>query len=150
MPEFDPYDYRRTEDLFYGAKKQKDKEEAKGGFLEGAGGLVKGVLENSQKRQEREALMNSLFNRRGQAFGGTGMQGRTTTLGDGTLTQVDPNTFSPIVLPGGSGYAGRSSGQRVAGGLSGALSGFQAGASTGIPHLAGIGAIVGGIGGLFG
>ena len=38
----------------------------------------------------------------------------------------------------------------ITGGLGGAFSGFTAGASTGMPHLAGVGAVVGGIVGLFG
>lgn len=39
---------------------------------------------------------------------------------------------------------------KITDGLSGAFSGFTAGASTGVPHLAGIGAAVGGLQGLFG
>lgn len=124
----------------------------KTGFLEAAGGLTKEVLKNSQKRSDRDALMDALFNRASKPFGGAGLSGRTTSLADGSLTQVNPDSFAPIVIPGGGGgvAGGKSSGQRLAGGLGGAMSGFQAGASTGIPHLAGIGAVVGGIGGLFG
>ena len=114
--------------------------EKKGG-LEQAGGILKDVFANSEKRRERDAMINALRDR-AQPFGGTGIAGRTTRLGDGTLTQVDPNTFSPIVLPGGSGVAqGPSTGQRVAGG---ALSGFV---SSGFNP---VGALIGGIGGLFG
>jgi len=124
----------------------------KKGGLEQAGGMLQEVFGNAQKRQEREALMNTLFNRAGKPFGGAGLSGRTTSLADGSLTQISPDSFEPIVFPGGSGgvSGGKSTGQRLAGGLGGAMSGFQAGASTGIPHLAGIGAVVGGIGGLFG
>jgi hypothetical protein len=124
----------------------------KTGFLESAGGLVKEVFKNSQKRSDRDALMNSLFNKKASPFGGAGLAGRTTSLADGSLTQISPDSFEPIVFPGGGGgvAGGNSTGQRLAGGLGGAMSGFQAGASTGIPHLAGIGAVVGGIGGLFG
>lgn len=39
---------------------------------------------------------------------------------------------------------------RAAGAFGGAATGFQIGAATGIPHLAGIGAIIGGVAGLFG
>jgi len=39
---------------------------------------------------------------------------------------------------------------KFAGAASGAASGFQLGAMTGVPHLAGVGAVIGGIGGLFG
>jgi hypothetical protein len=86
-----------------------------------------------------------------QPFGGAGLAGRSFSLGDGSLTQINPDTFEPIVIPGGgAGVAGRSTGQRIAGAAGGALSGFQAGAATGMPHMAGIGAIVGGLGGLFG
>lgn len=119
---------------------QSGSSEKKGG-LEQAGGILKDVFANSEKRRERDAMINALRDR-AQPFGGTGIAGRTTRLGDGTLTQVDPNTFSPIVLPGGSGVAqGPSTGQRVAGG---ALSGFV---SSGFNP---VGALIGGIGGLFG
>ena len=119
---------------------QSGSSEKKGG-LEQAGGILKDVFANSEKRRQRDAMINAL-RERAQPFGGTGMAGRTTRLGDGTLTQVDPNTFSPIVLPGGSGVAqGPSTGQRVAGG---ALSGFV---SSGFNP---VGALIGGIGGLFG
>jgi len=121
----------------------------KTGFLEAAGGLTKQVFENAEKRRTRENLMRAL-KRPAQPFGGAGLAGRSFQLGDGSLTQINPDTFEPIVIPGGgAGVAGRSTGQRIAGAASGALSGFQAGAQTGIPHLAGIGAIVGGIGSLF-
>ena len=82
-------------------------------------------------------------------FGGRGIPGSTQRLAGG-LTMTTPPAFSPIITPGGGGYQGKSTGQQIAGAAGGALSGFQAGAATGIPHLAGIGAIVGGIGGLFG
>jgi hypothetical protein len=119
---------------------QSGSSEKKGG-LEQAGGILKDVFANSEKRRQRDAMINAL-RERAQPFGGTGMAGRTTRLGDGTLTQVDPNTYSPIVIPGGGGVAqGPSTGQRVAGG---ALSGFV---SSGFNP---IGALVGGIGGLFG
>lgn len=119
---------------------QSGSTEKKGG-LEQAGSILKDVFANSEKRRERDAMINALRDR-AQPFGGTGIAGRTTRLGDGTLTQVDPNTFSPIVLPGGSGVAqGPSTGQRVAGG---ALSGFV---SSGFNP---VGALIGGIGGLFG
>ena len=53
----------------------------------------------------------------------------------------------------GVGYAGGTSGgggNAVGGAVGGAMQGFALGASTGIPHLAGIGAVVGGIGGAMG
>ena len=121
----------------------------KTGFLEAAGGLTKEVFKNAEKRRNRDNLLRSL-QRPPQPFGGAGLAGRSFSLGDGSLTQINPDTFEPIVIPGGgAGVAGRSTGQRLAGAAGGALSGFQAGAATGIPHLAGIGAIVGGIGSLF-
>ena len=60
-----------------------------------------------------------------QPFGGAGLAGRQFTLGDGSLTQINPDTFEPIVIPGGgAGVAGgRSTGQRIAGAATGALSG---------------------------
>ena len=116
------------------------------------GGAAREFLKNFEKKRERESVMDALFNKKGSPFGGAGLSGRTTSLADGSLTQISPDSFAPVVFPGGGGgvAGGKSSGQRLAGGLGGAMSGFQAGASTGIPHLAGIGAVVGGIGGLFG
>jgi len=124
----------------------------KTGGLEQVGGAAREFLKNFEKKRERESVMDALFNKKGSPFGGAGLSGRTTSLADGSLTQISPDSFEPIVFPGGGGgvAGGKSSGQRLAGGLGGAMSGFQAGASTGIPHLAGIGAVVGGIGGLFG
>ena len=122
----------------------------KTGFLEAAGGLTKQVFENAEKRRTRENLMRAL-KRPAQPFGGAGLAGRSFSLGDGSLTQINPDTFEPIVIPGGgAGVAGRSTGQRIAGAAGGAFQGFRAGAETGLPHMAGIGAIVGGLGGLFG
>jgi hypothetical protein len=55
----------------------------------------------------------------------------------------------PVYIPGTPG-SGKGTGQRISGALSGAGQGFMAGAATGMPHMAGIGAVTGLIGGLFG
>lgn len=70
--------------------------------------------------------------------------GRSVTVGDGSLQMLYPDSFDPIVFPGGSGSVpqGKSTGQRIAGAGMGALSGFAAGGP--------VGAVVGGLGGLFG
>lgn len=122
-------------------KEDTDKDENK--FTRFAGELAKGGF---QPYDENKEYMKSLLNR---PFGGGAIPGSTQRLAGG-LTMTTPAAFEPIITPGGGGYQGRSTGQRIAGAAGGALSGFQAGAATGIPHLAGIGAIVGGIGGLFG
>ena len=122
-------------------KEDTDKDENK--FTRFAGELAKGGF---QPYDENKEYMKSLLNR---PFGGGAIPGSTQRLAGG-LTMTTPAAFEPIITPGGGGYQGRSTGQRFAGAAGGALSGFQAGAATGIPHLAGIGAIVGGIGGLFG
>ena len=107
------------------------------------GRAVGKVFANAAKRQERDAMINALSSRAAQPFGGEGRSGRVTDLGDGTLSQVTPESFDPIVIPGmPAGPAGPSTGQRVAGAATGALSGFAAGGP--------IGALIGGIGGLFG
>ena len=107
------------------------------------GGVVGQVFANAEKRQERDDMINALSSRAAQPFGGEGRSGRVTDLGDGTLSQVTPESFDPIVIPGmPAGPAGPSTGQRVAGAATGALSGFAAGGP--------IGALIGGIGGLFG
>ena len=59
------------------------------------------------------------------------------------VNSPEPNEGA-VVSTQTSGTGGAS------GALGGAMSGFMMGASTGMPHMAGIGAIVGGIGGLFG
>ena len=106
-------------------------------------GAVGQVFANAAKRQERDAMINALSSRAAQPFGGEGRSGRVTDLGDGTLSQVTPDSFDPIVIPGiPAGPSGPSTGQRVAGAATGALSGFAAGGP--------IGALIGGIGGLFG
>ena len=71
-------------------------------------------------------------------------KGRSVTVGDGSLQMLYPDSFDPIVFPGGSGSVpqGKSTGQRLAGAGMGALQGFSAGGP--------IGAVVGGLGGLFG
>ena len=126
------------------------KNEKKGGLESVGGGLAKQFLENSEKRRDRDDLLRAL-QRPAQPFGGAGLAGRSFSLGDGSLTQINPDTFEPIVIPGGgAGVAGRSTGQRIAGAAGGAFQGFRAGAETGLPHMAGIGAIVGGLGGFFG
>ena len=54
-----------------------------------------------------------------------------------------PDSFDPIVFPGGpAAPQGKSTGQRIAGAGMGALSGFARGGP--------VGAVVGGLGGLFG
>ena len=69
--------------------------------------------------------------------------GRSVTLGDGSLQMLYPDSFDPIVFPGGpAAPQGKSTGQRLAGAGMGALSGFAAGGP--------VGAVVGGLGGLFG
>lgn len=121
-------------------KEDTDRDENK--FTRFAGEVLKGGF---QPYDENKEYMKSLLN---TPFGGDPISGKTTRLAGG-LTMTTPPAFSPIITPGGGGYQGKSTGQQIAGAAGGALSGFQAGAATGIPHLAGIGAIVGGIGGLF-
>ncbi len=128
---------------------------SKTGFLESAGGLVKEVFKNAEKRRERESVMDALFNKKGNPFGGAGLAGRTTSLADGSLTQISPDAFEPIVFPGGGGMVsgGKSTGQRLAGAATGALSGAATGASLGSaagPFGTAIGAGIGLLGGLFG
>ena len=126
----------------YDAFKKEDTDTDKDKFTRFAGELAKGGF---QPYDENKEYMKSLLNR---PFGGGAIPGSTQRLAGG-LTMTTPAAFEPIITPGGGGYQGRSTGQRIAGAAGGALSGFQAGAATGIPHLAGIGAVVGGIGGLF-
>lgn len=122
----------------------------KGGFLEQIGGLAKQQLDRSEKRRERDEMIAAYSRLAQQPFGGAGLAGRQFTLGDGSLTQINPDTFEPIVIPGGgAGVAGRSSGQRIAGAATGALSGAATGSAFG-PVGTAVGAGIGLLGGLFG
>ena len=131
----------------------------KTGFLEAAGSLTKQVFENAEKRRTRDNLLRAL-NRPAQPFGGAGLAGRSFSLGDGSLTQINPDTFEPIVIPGGGAgvVGGKSTGQRIAGAGLGALSGASTGAAIGAkigtaaaPGIGtAIGAGIGLLGGLFG
>jgi len=122
----------------------------KTGFLETAGGLVQEVFKNAEKRRDRDNLLRAL-QRPAQPFGGAGLAGRSFQLGDGSLTQINPDTFEPIVIPGGgAGVAGRSGGQRIAGAATGALSGAAAGSKILPGWGTAIGAGIGALGGLFG
>ncbi|REJ61475.1 MAG: hypothetical protein DWQ21_09845 [Bacteroidetes bacterium] len=133
---------------------QSGSTEKKGG-LEQFGNLAKQQLEKSEKRRERDEMIAAYSRMAAQPFGGAGLAGRQFTLGDGSLTQINPDTFEPIVIPaGGAGVAGgRSTGQRLAGAATGALGGAAAGAKfgsvLGLPGAA-VGAVIGGLGGLFG
>ena len=133
---------------------QSGSTEKKGG-LEQAGNLAKQFLQKSEKRRERDEMIAAYSRMRAQPFGGAGLAGRQFTLGDGSLTQINPDTFEPIVIPaGGAGVAGgRSTGQRLAGAATGALGGAATGAKIGAaggPIGAGVGALIGALGGFFG
>ena len=129
---------------------QSGSTEKKGG-LEQAGNLAKQFLQKSEKRRERDEMIAAYSRMAAQPFGGAGLAGRQFTLGDGSLTQINPDTFEPIVIPGGgAGVAGRSGGQRIAGAATGALSGAAAGSKI-LPGVGtAIGAGIGLLGGLFG
>ena len=65
------------------------------------------------------------------------------------LGVVFPQQHAPLYT-GTVDAGGKSTGQRIAGGLSGALQGFLTGAATGMPHMAAVGAIGGGLSGAMG
>ena len=145
---------------FYKAATSSSGDTDKKGFLEGFGGLAKQQLERSEKRRERDEMIAAYSRMAAQPFGGAGVAGRQFSLGDGSLTQINPDTFEPIVIPaGGAGVAGgRSTGQRIAGAATGALGGAATGAAIGAkigtaaaPGIGtAIGAGIGLLGGLFG
>ena len=138
---------------------QSGSTEKKGG-LEQAGNLAKQFLQKSEKRRERDEMIAAYSRLAAQPFGGAGLAGRQFTLGDGSLTQINPDTFEPIVIPGGGAgvVGGKSTGQRIAGAGLGALSGASTGAAIGAkigtaaaPGIGtAIGAGIGLLGGLFG
>ena len=135
---------------FYKAATSSSGDTDKKGFLEQFGGLAKQQLERSEKRRERDEMIAAYSRMAAQPFGGAGLAGRQFTLGDGSLTQINPDTFEPIVIPGGgAGVAGRSGGQRIAGAATGALSGAATGSAFG-PIGTAVGAGIGLLGGLFG
>lgn len=138
----------RTRGTNFFAKALEDKPERKAGFLESALNVGAGAFDKGSQRMAGDGLDDYYRALAKRPFGGGKTSGRSETLADGSLTALYPDSFEPIIFPGGGG--GGQSRNKVGGALSGAASGFQAGAATGMPHLAGIGAVAGALGGLFG
>lgn len=109
--------------------------------------LASSFLDKAKDKGEEDERMRNLpyaLGRASQGFGGQVLD---------NLGVVMPNQHAPIVIPGvqqSGGGGSKSVGQRIAGGLGGAFQGFLAGAATGTPHMAGIGALAGGITGAMG
>ena len=104
-----------------------------GSLLQGGGGF--------QPYDADKEAMRDLMRR---PFGGGSIPGSTQRLAGG-LTMTLPRAFEPIITPGGGGYQGPPTGQRIAGAAGGALSGAATGAAFGP-----VGALVGGGIGLLG
>ena len=128
-----------------------------GGF---AGGLLRGLTggggggsasSSAQPQPSRMAGSDEFFKAL-QAFSSNN-SGGFTDMGDGFSAFMPPRggaEFTEKTKSEGGGGGSRSTGSRVGSALAGAGQGFMAGASTGLPHMAGVGAVAGGLGGLFG
>ena len=127
----------------------------KKGSLESSWRLSQTVSEERLKRDVIEMRLIACFTTSSSTFWWSGLaNGRSFQLGDGSLTQINPDTFEPIVitLVAEQGVARKSTGQRIAGAATGALGGAAGAGICGsicwlvVP----IGAVIGGLGGLFG
>ena len=114
-----------------------------GGIANLGSSFLQKYLDKDQDKYRSE------FSRTPVSMGGVDGRG----FGGGQLLEnlsvyTPPPSHSPFFIPGESG--GPSGGQRFAKAGAGALQGFLSGAATGMPHMAGIGAIAGGLSGIFG
>ena len=107
--------------------------------LKGAG-IIQSLFSKADERKYRGMGEQS------EAKVGDPMGGRAGQVLD-NLGVVFPQQHAPIVIPGVENQGGKGIGQRAVQGAAGAFQGFLAGAAHGGPHMAGIGALVGGIGG---
>ena len=124
-----------------------------GGLLSGlTGGGGGGSASSSAQPQSRRMAGSDDFLKALQAFSSNN-SGGFTSMGDGFSVYQPPTPGAEITettKSEGGGGGSRSTGSRIGGALAGAGSGFMAGAATGLPHMAGVGAVAGGLGGLFG
>ena len=103
--------------------------------------LATSYLGKAREKGERDESWSKLPYALGRGTGGFGGQ----VLDN--LGVVYPPQQAPIIIPGVQNEGGKGVGQRIAGGALGAFQGFLSGAATGMPHMAGIGALTGAIGG---
>tara|TARA_R100000030_G_scaffold93671_1_gene79984 strand:+ start:328 stop:783 length:456 start_codon:yes stop_codon:yes gene_type:complete len=149
-------DYTKTEEIFY----PKKNDFFSPGNLKKYSDFADEVLGPfTGERKAGDAMSEYYRDLAKRPFGGGKSSGRSETLADGSLTALYPDSFEPIIFPGGGGGAagGKSTGQRIAGAATGALSGAASGAALGaklgsaVPGIGtAIGAGVGLLGGLFG
>ena len=146
-------DYTKTEEIFYPKKPKSDNDFFSPGNLKKYSNFADEVLGPfTGQRKAGDGMAEYYRDLARRPFGGGKSSGRSETLADGSLTALYPDSFEPIVFPGGGGGAvgGRSTGQRLAGAATGALSGAAAGSSV-MPGIGtAIGAGIGALGGLFG
>tara|TARA_R100000005_G_C4846796_1_gene115331 strand:- start:51 stop:506 length:456 start_codon:yes stop_codon:yes gene_type:complete len=149
-------DYRETEELFYPKKPKSDNDFFSPGNLKKYSNFADEVLGPFTGQRKAGDGMSEYYKELARRpFGGGKSSGRSETLADGSLTALYPDSFEPIIFPGGGGggVGGSSTTQRLAGAATGALSGAATGASMGkvlgLPGAA-VGAVIGGLGGLFG
>ena len=124
-----------------------------------AGGLLSGLTRGggsaSRSGQPQPSRMagSDEFVKALEAFASNNSGSGFTDMGDG-FSVFQPRaggaTIEEKIKSSGGSGGSRSTGSRIGSALAGAGSGFMAGASTGLPHMAGVGAVAGGLGGLFG
>lgn len=120
-----------------------------------AGGLLSGLTgggsQQSQQPQPSRMAGSPEFLKALQAFSSNNSGGGFTSMGPEFGMYQPPRPGAKVTEKTKSeGGGGGSRGGGIGGALAGAGQGFFAGASTGVPHLAGIGAGAGFLSGLFG
>ena len=124
-----------------------------------AGGLLSsfmgggGSASSSAQPQQRRMAGSDDFLKALQAFSSNNSGSGFTSMGPEFGIYQPPAPGAKVTektKSEGGGGGSRSTGSRVGSALAGAGQGFMAGASTGLPHMAGVGAVAGGLGGLFG
>jgi len=105
-----------------------------------AAGVVSSLLSKADEKKYRG------MGEKSETKFGEPMGGKAGQVLD-NLGVVFPQQHAPIIIPGVQNQGGKGVGQRIAGGALGAFQGFLSGAATGMPHMAGIGALTGAIGG---
>ena len=105
-----------------------------------AAGVVSSLLSKAEGKKYRG------MGEKSETKFGDPMGGKAGQVLD-NLGVVFPQQHAPIVIPGIQDQGSKGVGQRIAGGALGAFQGFLSGAATGMPHMAGIGALTGAIGG---
>jgi hypothetical protein len=111
-------------------------------YLKGFSTALMEGLNSRNRNAAQESMVGGVKFGESKGVGGSSSKGGMTD--DLTIVHHPGAGYGPMFIPGQQGRSG------LGGALAGAASGFMQGAATGMPHMAGIGAVAGGLGGLFG